>query len=57
MDVLGIKRDSNLISRLFWLFDLNGDGDIDHFEFTYSINLFKDYTLEDRVNYNFLIIF
>ena len=49
---MGIKRDRNLISRLFWLFDLNGDENIDNFEFTYSINLFKDYTIEDRVNCN-----
>ena len=32
------------------LFDLNGDGSIDFNELQYSINLFKEYKIEDRVN-------
>jgi hypothetical protein len=50
MDHIGIKRDRNLLNRLFWLFDLNSDDVIDHSEIQYSINLFKEYTLEEKVN-------
>ena len=50
MNGIGLKKDRNLISRLFWLFDLNGDGIIDYNELQYSINLFREYSLEDKVN-------
>lgn len=50
MEHIGITKDRNLLNRLFWLFDLNGDGSIDHTEIAYSVNLFKEYTLEEKVN-------
>jgi len=49
MKQIGIKKDNNLFTRLFWLFDLNNDGKIDSNEFAYSINLFKEFTLDDKV--------
>lgn len=50
MNGIGLKKDRNLISRLFWLFDLNGDGIIEYNELQYSINLFKESTLEEKLN-------
>lgn len=46
MDNIGLKKDRNLLNRLFWLFDLNGDEFIDCHEIVYAINLFKEETLE-----------
>jgi Ca2+-binding EF-hand superfamily protein len=37
------------LNRLFWLFDLDSDEKIDHTEIAYSLNLFKEYTLEEKV--------
>ena len=57
MNSIGVHKDRNLINRLFWyifngvrLFDLNGDGVIDFNELKYSINLFRENSLEDKVN-------
>lgn len=50
MEHIGIKKDRNLLNRLFWLFDLNGDDSIDNNEITYSVNLFKEFNLEEKVD-------
>ncbi len=49
MNYIGLKKDNNLVERLYWLFDLNGDGNIDYNEITYSINLFKENSLEENI--------
>ena len=49
MDHIGIKKDRNLLNRLFWLFDLNADEEIDNKEIIYSINLFKEGNLEENL--------
>lgn len=49
MEHIGIKKDTNLLNRLFWLFDIDSDGKIDFNEIMYSLNLFKEYTLEEKV--------
>lgn len=38
------------------LFDLNGDGIIDYNELQYSINLFREYSLEDKVGGKFYFV-
>lgn len=41
MDHIGLKKDRNILNRLFWLFDLNSDEYIDSNEIVFAINLFK----------------
>ena len=43
------KEDKNLKERLYWIFDLNDSGDIDSHEIRYCINLFREYSLEEKV--------
>ena len=40
MKDIGIYKSNNFMERLFWIFDLNQDGQIDCNEIAYSINLF-----------------
>lgn len=48
--MIGInKDDKNLKERLYWVFDLNDNGDIDSNEIAYGINLFREYSLEEKV--------
>ena len=57
MHGINIYKDPNLINRLFWyecinifrVFDLNDDGVIEYNEIQYSINLFREYDQNDKV--------
>ncbi|CAD8150254.1 unnamed protein product [Paramecium pentaurelia] len=44
-----LYKDPNLINRLFWVFDLNDDGYIEFNEIQYSINLFREYDQQDKI--------
>ena len=50
LNMIGIdKDDKNLKERLYWVFDLNENGSIDSKEVAYCINLFREYSLEEKV--------
>jgi len=46
---VGINQNSNLFARLFWLFDMNGDGVIDQKELLTVLEWFKENSFEERL--------
>ena len=49
MKTIGIRGKRDVVDRLFWLFDLKNDGQIDLREWVLVSSLFKQDTLEERV--------
>ena len=52
---IGISHDQRLYEKLFWLFDMNGDGIIDEKEFVLINNLFKGHTVEEKAKIFFAL--
>jgi Ca2+-binding EF-hand superfamily protein len=52
---IGISHDKRLYEKLFWLFDMNGDGIIDEKEFVLINNLFKGHTVEEKAKIFFAL--
>jgi len=50
---VGINQNPNLYARLFWLFDMNGDGVIDQKELLTVLEWFKENSFEERLKSNF----
>jgi len=46
-----------LFQRLFWLFDLNGDGGVEPREAIAALELFKDHSFEEKLKSIILISF
>lgn len=46
---IGIPPDLEMLSNLFWIFDINGDEMIDSKEFSMASGLFKAYSTDDRI--------
>lgn len=49
MKSVGIPAELDLLSDLFWIFDLNGDEVVDAKEFASISGLFRGFTVEDKV--------
>lgn len=49
LDACGIRYDQSLHERLFWLFDLNGNGVIEQKEILLALELFKEHSLDEKV--------
>ena len=49
LDSLGFKYDPNLYERLFWLFDINGNGYIQTKEIVIGLELFREHTLDEKI--------
>lgn len=45
----GITSDINLINKLFWVFDENGDGDLKYSEIAFGIEMFRDSSTEQKL--------
>eukprot|EP01017_Pseudomicrothorax_dubius_P045044 TRINITY_DN7715_c0_g1_i4.p1 TRINITY_DN7715_c0_g1~~TRINITY_DN7715_c0_g1_i4.p1 ORF type:complete len:131 (+),score=24.96 TRINITY_DN7715_c0_g1_i4:139-531(+) len=45
-----IKYEKNLFERLFWLLDLNGNGVIEQREILIGLDMFKEYSFEEKLN-------
>lgn len=52
---IGIRYDKRLYEKLFWLFDMNGDGIIDEKEFVLINDLFKGHTVEEKAKIFFAL--
>ena len=50
LTTIGIKNDRTLNDRLFWLFDLNGNGVIESTEILIAIDMFKEHSIEEKIN-------
>jgi len=46
---IGIGHDQNLVNKLFWLFDDDGSGDVDYKELVVGLEMFKNNTLEEKL--------
>jgi Ca2+-binding EF-hand superfamily protein len=49
LEAMGIKFDLVLFQRLFWLFDVNGDGGVDQREAIAALELFRDHSFEEKL--------
>ena len=49
MKSVGIPGELDLLSDLFWIFDLNGDEVVDAKEFASISGLFRGFTVDDKV--------
>lgn len=49
LEACGIRYDQSLHERLFWLFDLNGNGVIEQKEILLALELFKEHSLDEKV--------
>ncbi len=49
MIAVGVKQNPNLYTRLFWLFDMNGDGIIDQRELLVVLEWFKENSFEEKL--------
>ena len=45
----GITNDQDLINKLFWIFDENGDGDLKYSEIAFGIEMFRDSSMEQKL--------
>ena len=46
---VGLGDDQNLIDKIFWIFDEDGSGDIDHKELGVGLELMKNNTFEEKL--------
>ena len=47
---VGLGNDKVLTDKLFWIFDEDGSGDIDHKELGVGLELLKNNTFEDKLD-------
>lgn len=45
----GITNDYDLINKLFWVFDENGDGDLKYSEIAFGVEMFRDSSMEQKL--------
>jgi Ca2+-binding EF-hand superfamily protein len=45
----GITNDPDLIKKLFWVFDEDGDNDLKYKEIAFGIEMFRDSSVEDKL--------
>lgn len=45
----GITNDQDLINKLFWIFDENGDGDLKYSEIAFGVEMFRDSPMEQKL--------
>jgi len=50
MEKIGLGGDQNLIDKLFWVFDNDGNGEIDHKELIAGFEMLKQNSLEEKLN-------
>jgi Ca2+-binding EF-hand superfamily protein len=52
--MIGLGTDRNLIEKLFWIFDDDGNGEVDHKELAVGLEMLKENTFEDKLDSNFI---
>ena len=50
--MIGLGTDKNLIDKLFWIFDDDGNGEVDHKELAVGLEMLKENTFEDKLDSN-----
>lgn len=55
LDMIGLGTDKNLIDKLFWIFDDDGNGEVDHKELAVGLEMLKENTFSDKLDSNLSI--
>ena len=50
LDMIGLGTDKNLIDKLFWIFDDDGNGEVDHKELAVGLEMLKENTFADKLD-------
>jgi Ca2+-binding EF-hand superfamily protein len=50
LDMIGLGTDRNLIDKLFWIFDDDGNGEVDHKELAVGLEMLKENTFADKLD-------
>ena len=48
--MIGLGTDKILIEKLFWIFDDDGNGEVDHKELAVGLEMLKENTFEDKLD-------
>ena len=48
--MIGLGTDKNLIDKLFWIFDDDGNGEVDHKELAVGLEMLKENTFADKLD-------
>lgn len=48
--MIGLGIDKNLIDKLFWIFDDDGNGEVDHKELAVGLEMLKENTFHDKLD-------
>ena len=48
--MIGLGKDSNLADKLFWVFDDDGNGEVDYKEIGIGLEMLKENTFEDKLD-------
>lgn len=57
LDMIGLGTDKNLIDKLFWIFDDDGNGEVDHKELAVGLEMLKENTFADKLDSNVKALF
>jgi len=47
---IGLGHDVNLVDKLFWIFDEDGNGEVDHKELAIGLEFFQENTFEEKLD-------
>ncbi len=50
LEMIGLGTDKNLIDKLFWIFDDDGNGEVDHKELAVGLEMLKENTFADKLD-------
>eukprot|EP00347_Sterkiella_histriomuscorum_P010425 403376350 len=50
LSMIGLGTDKNLIEKLFWIFDDDGNGEVDHKELAVGLEMLKENTFADKLD-------
>ena len=50
LEMIGLGNDRNLIEKLFWIFDEDGNGEVDHKELAVGLEMLKENTFSDKLD-------
>lgn len=50
LGMIGLGTDRTLIEKLFWIFDDDGNGEVDHKELAVGLEMLKENTFTDKID-------
>ena len=56
LEMIGLGTDKTLIDKLFWIFDDDGNGEVDHKELAVGLEMLKENTFSDKLDSNGLYL-